>query len=110
MSNTKQPNIAVRINLKAQPGKEESLANLLSTAAATVKETEPDTLYWYSIKLSEDTFAICDGFADEEGLNAHFNGQVAAALKQYAAELVVGGWDQGVLPNIEKSAILSSIN
>ncbi len=32
---------------------------------------------------------------------------MAGVLKQNAAELILGGWDKGVLANIEKGEILS---
>jgi quinol monooxygenase YgiN len=108
MSN-KNPKIAVTITLKAQPGKAHALSELLESAAQIVKETEPGTLFWYSTQIEEDTFTINDGFNDEASMKAHFDGKVAAALKEKSSELVVGGWDKGVLPNIQQSKVLSSI-
>ena len=101
--------IGVMVTLKAIPGRELELEKLLQGADKVVQETEPLTLYWYSARLSRDTFLISDGFEDEAGVAAHFNGKIAAALKERAADLVVGGWEQGVLPNIVKANILSSV-
>lgn len=109
MKESGSPKIAVTIRLKAQPGKEADLAALLTMAAKIVKETEPKTLYWFATRVNSDTFTINDGFLNDAGLQAHFDGQVAAALKSRARELVVGGWDQGVLPNVVRSDILSTI-
>ncbi len=101
--------IAVTIRLEAKPGKEVELAELLTSAAQVVASTEPKTLFWYATKVNSRTFTINDGFADETGLKAHFDGKVAALLKSKASDLIVGGWEQGVLPNVVQSDILSSI-
>lgn len=102
------PKIAITIKIKAVPGKEAQLAELLTGAATLVKKTEPQTLYWFATR-EKDVFTINDGFADEAGVQAHFDGQVAAALKAKAGELVSGGWDNGVLPNVVRGDILSTI-
>ena len=102
------PKIAISIKFKAIAGKEAQLAELLTGAAELVKKTEPKTLYWYATQ-DKGEFTINDGFADDSGVQAHFGGQVAAALKAKASELVVGGWEQGILPNVARSNILSTI-
>lgn len=101
--------IAVSIYLEAQPGQEEKLASLLAGAAEIVKATEPTTLYWFATRTGSRKFTINDGFANENGLKNHFGGKVAALLKEQAPELVVGGWENGVLPNIVQADILSII-
>jgi quinol monooxygenase YgiN len=99
---------AVRIDLQANPGKEEELAAFLSGGAALVHETEPGTLLWYALRLDNARFVIFDVFASEEGKAAHFAGKVAAALKGKAPELVRGGWDKGVVANVRSFAVLSA--
>ena len=106
---TKESKISVQISLKAKKGKESELASLLSSAAAIVKKTEPETLYWFATQIDANTFTINDGFASESGMQAHFNGQVAAALKARAEEVVEGGWENGILSNIVQSRVLSCI-
>ncbi len=103
------PKIAVTITIKARKGAQAELAQLLTGAAELVKKTEPKTLYWFATRVDSLTFTINDGFADDSGLEAHFSGQVAAALKSKAEELIEGGWANGVLPNIVRSEILSTI-
>jgi len=98
---------ATYILLNAQPGKELSLENLLTGAADVIKQTEPNTLLWTALKLSDNTFAIFDTFTDEAARHAHFNGKVAAALKDQAGDLVVGGWDEGVVKNIYNFSIIA---
>ncbi|WP_417585823.1 putative quinol monooxygenase [Nitrincola sp.] len=93
--------------LKAQPGKEQELQQLLIGAASVVAQTEPKTLLWTSLKLDSNTFGIFDTFVDERGREAHFSGKVAAALKAQADDLVVGGWDNGVLNNIHNFEIIA---
>ena len=108
--NPQKSKLSVVIKIKAKQGKEEELAQLLTGAAGLVAKTEPQTLYWFATRESEGTFTINDGFEREEGLQAHFNGQVAAALKAKASELIEGGWEQGVLPNIVQSEVLLAIS
>lgn len=98
---------ATYIVLKAQPGKEQELQQLLIGAASVVAQTEPKTLLWTSLKLDSNTFGIFDTFTDEGGREAHFAGKVAAALKAQADDLVVGGWDNGVLNNIHNFEIIA---
>ena len=93
---------ATFIALKARPAKTAELRAFLTAGCELVAATEPDTLYWTALE-SEDRdgeFAIFDLFADESGRAAHFAGRVAAALRERAEELVVGGWDQGVVANV----------
>lgn len=102
-----KPALAVRIDIKANPGKEEALAGFLSGAAEKVQATEPGTLLWYAIRIDASRFAIFDVFANEDAKSAHFAGKVAAALKAGSDELVFGGWDQGVVNNIRSYQVLS---
>jgi quinol monooxygenase YgiN len=71
-----------------------------------VRDTEPGTVLWFALQAN-DTLAIFDIFADEEARNAHFSGAVAAALNQNSDTLVDGGWDEGVVANINNSDVLS---
>ena len=41
----------------------------------------------YALRLNDSTFGIFDTFEDEAGLDAHLNGQVAAALIARADDL-----------------------
>ena len=98
---------ATYIALKAKPGQEEALADLLTAGGKVIADTEPGTLFWVAIRIDEDDFAIFDAFADEAGRTAHFNGQVAALLNQNAAMLVEGGWDNGVVANVRNFDVLA---
>ena len=98
---------ATYIVLNAQAGKEQALEQLLTGAAQVIEETEAKTLLWTSLKLDSNTFGIFDTFTDESGRQAHFAGKVAAALKAQADDLVVGGWENGVLKNIHNFEIIA---
>lgn len=96
------------IPMTAAPQKAGAFAQFLAGAAPLVKETEPGTELWFALQgASEDQLAIFDVFRDEAGRDAHFSGDVAGALQANASELVMGGWDNGVLPNVNHAAVLS---
>lgn len=100
--------LSTRIEIVAKAGKAEDLAALLTGAGNVIRETEPGTLLWYAIRISPTRFAIFDVFENEEARTAHFAGKVAAALKARSAELVEGGWDEGVVANVRNSEVLSA--
>ncbi len=103
--NPMENHTASYIAISAAEGQTEAFAAFLTGAAPIVKETEPGTVFWFALQ-ADDTLAIFDIFADEEARNAHFSGDVAAALNQNAVALVAGGWDDGVVANINNSDVL----
>jgi quinol monooxygenase YgiN len=78
---------ALFVRLEAKPGKEAELEKFIASALPIV-EQEPATIAWFGIRLAPATFAIFDAFPDEKGRQAHLAGQVAAALKTRAGELL----------------------
>jgi quinol monooxygenase YgiN len=98
---------ATYITLEAAPGKGPELAALLTAAGPIVEETEPGTLFWAALQIDETSFAIFDIFTNNAGREAHFAGQVAGLLNERAAELVAGGWDDGVVANVHNFHILA---
>ncbi len=98
---------ATYIKLKSAPGQGDALAELLTAAGAIVAGTEPKTLYWLSLRIDANTFAIFDVFADDSGRQSHFAGQVASLLKEQSSVLVDGGWEQGVVANVKNYEILA---
>ena len=98
---------ATYIKLKAAAGQGEALAELLSAAGQIVMETEPETLFWVALQIDETNFAIFDIFEDNSGREAHFAGQVAGLLKEKSSVLVEGGWDEGVVSNVNNFDILA---
>src|ERR1041384_5715075 len=87
---TKAPEPALHagllVRLEAKPGKETAVASFLQGGLPIV-EQEPATITWYAIKLGPSIFGIFDTFPDDRGRQAHFAGQVAAALMAKAPEL-----------------------
>jgi quinol monooxygenase YgiN len=79
--------VGLLVTLRAKPGRQEELARFL-TEGASATAAEPGTLTWYSVRLDEDTFAIFDTFADEQGRQAHIDGDLADALREIAPEVV----------------------
>ena len=100
---------ATYIKFTAAPNQGNALAELLTAAGPIVAETEPETLYWVALRLDENEFAIFDIFADNSGREAHFAGQVANLLKRKSAELVEGGWNDGVVANVSNYSILATL-
>lgn len=99
------------ITLTARPGRVEALRAFLTAGRDVVARTEPGTVYWSALE-SEDRagqLAIFDLFVDAAARDAHFSGQVAAALQQRASELVEGGWEQGVLANVSFFEVRASV-
>lgn len=98
---------ASSIEMPAAAGQIETFAEFLKGAAPLVKETEPGTKLWFALQ-AQNNLAIFDIFLDEDARNAHFSGAVAGALNQNADRLVEGGWDAGVVANINNSNVLSA--
>lgn len=93
---------ATYISLRALPGQADALADFLIEGCALVTDGEPLTPYWLALRSEHDDhrFAIVDFFPSQDGREAHFGGDVAAALKDNADTLVAGGWTAGVLGNV----------
>jgi quinol monooxygenase YgiN len=87
--------------LEAKPGKEEEVANFLSSALP-LAEKELATTAWFAIRLGPSTFGIFDVFPDEPGRKAHLAGPIAAALMEKASELLT------LPPQIEKVDVLAA--
>ena len=79
--------VALLARLEAKPGKEQEVANLL-TSALPLANAEPATTVWFALKLGPSTFGIFDAFPNEAGRQAHLAGQIAAALMAKAPELL----------------------
>ena len=87
--------------LHAKPGKADDVAEFLESALPLARE-ENDTIAWYALQLDESTFGIFDTFADDEGRQAHIDGEIAAALFSKADELLAQP------PQIEQVDVLAA--
>lgn len=80
-------NVALQVRLQAKPGKEKDLEEFLR-AQLSYALGEPDTVAWFAIRIDQRTFGIFDAFADEDGRQAHLEGEIAKALGARAGELL----------------------
>jgi len=78
--------VGILATLQARPGKESKVEEFLKSATPLVA-AEVGTTAWFAFKLGPATFGIFDTFKDEQGRNAHVNGEVAKALFARAEEL-----------------------
>ncbi|HZZ17211.1 MAG TPA: antibiotic biosynthesis monooxygenase [Candidatus Sulfotelmatobacter sp.] len=78
--------LALWAQLEAKPGKEKEVEEFLKSAQP-LAEREPATISWYAIKMGPGKYGIFDTFADENGRNAHLNGEIAKALFAKAKDL-----------------------
>ena len=87
--------------LEAKPGKEKEVEEFLKSAQPLAVR-EPGTTTWYALKLGPNKFGIFDTFKQEEGRDAHLNGEIAKALMAKAGELFAKP------PQIDKLEILAA--
>jgi quinol monooxygenase YgiN len=87
--------------LEAKTGKEKEVEAFLKSAQP-MAVAEAGTSTWYAVKLGPAKFGIFDTFKDEDGRNAHLNGDIAKALFAKAEELFAKP------PQVEKLEILAS--
>lgn len=80
--------VGILATLQARPGKEINVEEFLKSATPLVA-AELGTTAWFAFKISPASFGIFDTFNDEQGRNAHVNGEVAKALFARAEELFV---------------------
>lgn len=71
--------VGILATVEAKPGCEDEVAALFASAVA-IAQDEPGTVAWFAIRLGPTTFGVFDVFADDEGRQAHVNGQIPAAL------------------------------
>lgn len=80
---------AIWAELNAKPGKEKEVEEFLKSAQP-LAERESQTVSWYAVKTSPNSFGIFDTFADDAGRKAHLNGEIAKALMAKAPDLLSG--------------------
>jgi len=93
--------LAIWAQLEAKPGKEKEVEEFLKSAQP-LAERESGTITWYAIKMGPGKYGIFDTFADENGRNAHLNGEIAKALFAKAKDLFAQP------PRVDKPEILAS--
>jgi quinol monooxygenase YgiN len=93
--------VGLFLRLEAKPGKEKDVEAFLLGGRALV-DNEPGTTAWFAIRLGPSTFGIFDVFQNEQGRQAHIDGEVAKILRAKASELFAKP------PSIEKVDVLAS--
>jgi quinol monooxygenase YgiN len=93
--------VGIFVRLRAKPGKENEVAQLLKGGLAIVQE-EPGTPLWFALRFDNSTFAIFDAFGDEPARQAHLAGRLAAALMAKASDLLAES------PVIEKADVIAA--
>jgi quinol monooxygenase YgiN len=78
--------------LEAKPEKGGELGRFLEQGRA-LAVAEAATVTWYAFKVSETTYGIFDTFEDEDGRQAHLNGEIPKALASVAPELLASDPD-----------------
>ena len=78
---------ALLARLHAKPGKEGEVAEFLKGALALARQ-EDATVKWYALQIDDTTFGVFDTFADDDGRQAHLDGDIAAALMENAEALL----------------------
>jgi len=78
---------ALQARLEAKPEKTEEVAEFLESVLP-MAEAEEATTTWFALRLDETMFGIFDTFADEDGRQAHLDGDIAAELMDRADELL----------------------
>ena len=94
---------ALFVRLEAKPGKEQAVADFLA-AGLELTNREASTPIWFALKLSPTTFGVFDAFANEEGRQAHLQGDMAKALMAQASELLA------TPPSVEPIDVLAMKN
>jgi quinol monooxygenase YgiN len=92
---------AILARIEAKPEHASDVEALLAGAIALANQ-ENGTTTWFSFKLNDTTFGIFDTFADNEGRDAHLNGEIANALLSKADQ-----WLR-VAPEILKADVLAA--
>lgn len=80
-------NVALQVRLEAKPGKEKELDEFLR-AQLSYAMGEPETTAWFAVRLNQNTFGIFDAFPDEDGRQAHLDGEIARNLGNIAGDLL----------------------
>jgi quinol monooxygenase YgiN len=93
--------VALLVRLRAKPGKESAVEQLLTSGLSIVQE-ERDTPQWFALKFDASTFGIFDAFPTDAARQAHLAGRLASALMAKAPEVLAEP------PSIERVDVLAA--
>ncbi|WP_028934062.1 putative quinol monooxygenase [Pseudonocardia spinosispora] len=80
------PSLGFLVELEAQQGKEDLVAEFLSEAKLLV-DAEPGTVAWFAFRTGPTSFRIFDVFDTEDDRQTHLHGEVRKALEKRGGEL-----------------------
>jgi hypothetical protein len=103
-----QPRLATCMDIQAVPGRERHLAEFLTGLAPAIGKDEPSTLQWFALRMSTSRFAAFALFGNGSARESHLAGRAAAVLKARAKEWIQGGWEDGVLANTTRYAVVAA--
>ena len=86
MQNSEKLGLLLVVNAKPEKAKD---VKAFLMGALPLANQEAGTNSWYAFQIDETTFGIFDTFANEDGRNAHLNGDIAKALLANADDLLV---------------------
>lgn len=90
----------VLLTLKARPGHEEEMEELLTFAAPAVRD-EPKTTAWFALRLENGEYGIFDVFPNNLGRLAHLTGQIPRELARHALTTMGG------VPNFDLLSVVA---
>lgn len=96
---TGSENKGLLVIMKAKVNSAPGVENFLY-AGEKLAKGEPKTVSWYAAKLNDDTYAIFDTFADDEGRSSHLTGKIAAALMENAP-VILDGFEASAIQTID---------
>ena len=91
----------LQARIEAKPDKITEVHEFLE-AALSMAEEEESTTTWFSYRIDETTFGIFDTFPDEDGRQAHLEGEIADELMANADELLAAE------PEIEEIDVIAA--
>jgi quinol monooxygenase YgiN len=94
-------NLGLLVTVVAKNGKEKEVSQFLSSAVELANQ-ENKTITWYAFQIDNATFGVFDTFENQQGRDAHLNGEIAKALMANAEILL------SEAPSIKKLDILAS--
>jgi quinol monooxygenase YgiN len=92
---------ALQATLEAKPEKADEVEKFLESALS-MAEDEAQTTTWFALRFDDTTFGIFDTFPDEDGRQAHLDGEIAEQLMANADELLAEE------PQIEEVDVLAA--
>ncbi|GAA4238865.1 hypothetical protein GCM10022291_30970 [Postechiella marina] len=101
---------ALVIKFTSSKGKQEEVVDFLINSANIVEETESETLFWYGLRIDDNTFATIVLFSDQYGIDLHMSGQVARKLQEKAPDWIEGDWEKGIIEHINIFDVIAIIS